>query len=146
MKSTLTIVAAVSLAAASFTAGWVINGWRVGKNHAEEQITVEQDKTAEAVATIAKVDTKLKEVITKTEQAATTTTQTLAQLELINDATNRQSEQITATTQRLKNEIDKLGPAKCVFSIDYGRVWKGVGEAANSNRHTLYGTQNTDTD
>lgn len=141
MKATMIAVSAIALASVSFVAGWTVNGWRVGKNQAEKQVKVEQGKVKEAVDTIAKVDTKMREVIRKTDTAATNLTQTLAQLDRINDATNKQSEQITANTQRIQNEINKLGPAKCAFDINFGRVWEGVGEAANSNRHTLYGPQ-----
>jgi len=137
------VTLAVSLAAllGAFGAGWYVNGQRM-ENKLTRQQNATLKKDAEfANAQIGTINTKLAEVVTKSQAAADTTQAALDSIATIRRESNQAQDQLTSNTTRISNEIAKLGLPNCKFDITNGVLWKQAGEAANSGRHALYGTE-----
>lgn len=134
------IVASIALAVVMFFAGWVVNGWRLGKQVAEEQTQQVQQDLDDTEKAVEGLRTRIVEVVTKSEAAAANTQSILDNLVVLRTRNNQAMEQVSAQTERLSNEIKQLGAPKCTFDFTTGRLWRTIGEGANQGRSALYGT------
>jgi hypothetical protein len=135
------IIAFIAVSVVAFFAGWQVNGWRMGEKQAIAQTDVLTEKVSDANKAFNAANTKLIEVITKTNTAANNAQQIVNQLADIRAANNSAMERISARTGALQDEINKLGLPKCQFDAKLGGMWQQIGKTANSGRHSLYGTE-----
>jgi hypothetical protein len=137
------VTLAVSLAAllGAFGAGWYVNGQRLENKLVREQNATLKKDTEFANKQIGVINTKLAEVVTKSQSAADTTQAALDSIATIRRESNQAQEKLTSNTTRISNEIAKLGLPKCDFNVTNGVLWQQAGKAANSGRHALYGTE-----
>jgi len=135
------IIAGLALVIVSFLAGWQVNGWRMGKQKAEVQVSALKDDVTDATNAFNKTKQNLNTVVTMSAAAAKSTQDIIDMQGKLRDENRKNMEQINARTGELQNEIDKLGLPKCVFSPATGGLWKQIGEAANAGRYSLYGTK-----
>lgn len=134
------IIAGLVLSVVMFFAGWTVNGWRLGKEVAEQKTeTVQADlnRTQEAVGALR---TRIVEIVTKSQEAAQQTENILTQLGELRTRNNQAMEAVSIQTERLNDEIKQLGAPKCNFDFTTGRLWRTIGESANQGRSALYGT------
>lgn len=136
-----TLIASVALLAAGFTAGWWSNGLRMDNKLKTEQNTVLKRDIGAAQGQIRTINTKLAEVVTKSQMAADNTQAAIQAIADIRHNANVAKEQVTLDTMRLQNAIAKLGNPKCQFDASFGELWWQAGERANATRHSLYGTE-----
>lgn len=137
----MTVIAAAVALVIGFGVGWTVNGARkdnVIKQAEIDRLTEQNIRAEESFDTI---NSKLGDVINKTEVAAAETQRTLDSLTTIRVDTNKAQEQVSVQTKRLDDEIAKLGVPKCQFDFNTGSLWRTTGERANSGRHALYGTE-----
>lgn len=131
----------IAVFALGFFAGAGVNGWRVGKQKAEQKVDFLAAEVKEQEAAFKAVGDKLQTVVNKSQAAADATTATLARLTILDQATNKEFSAITSRTQRISNEINTLGVPKCQYTFEYGRMYEEIGKGANAPRHALYGTE-----
>lgn len=134
---------ALALILLGFAAGWMTNGWRVGEQKAKQEVVNTKADLKSASDALQHVNTKLVTVVQQVDKAAAQTSATLTTLDNINAKTNQQYSMVTAQTERISDEIGKLSAPKCVFSFDYGRMYRSIGENANAGRPALYGTKSS---
>jgi hypothetical protein len=138
-------VAYVIAAALLFGAGWRVCAWKMGNDIKAEQISNLTDQLGQSKAMVGKLNGSLTDVVAKAQKAADETQVTADNLTSIRTNTNTQMQAIAAKSKELSNEIVKLGLPKCTYTSDYGRVWKAIGENANTGRDYLYGPQSSTT-
>jgi methyl-accepting chemotaxis protein len=134
-----TIIAGLGLMLAGFTAGWYTNGLRMDNKLQKQTVTTLTKDVNRANDTIGNINTKLGEVVTKTQMAVDNTQVTLNAFADLRKQSNTAMEEMSRGTERLDNEIDRLGIPKCQFDVTNGVLWQQAGERANSGRRALYG-------
>ena len=134
-----TAIGGLALLVAGFSAGWYVNGLRMDNTNKEQQVTTLTRDLKSANDQAATIDKKLGEVVTKTQAAADTMQGTLDTLATIRTESTKAQEKVTQQTQRIDNEIAKLGVPKCQLDFNTGSLWRAAGEKANSWRSAVYG-------
>lgn len=136
-----TLIAGLGLLLAGFSAGWYTNGLRMDNKVQKQTVTTLTKDVGRANDTIKNINTKLGEVVTKSQMAADSTQATLDAFADIRQQSNKAMEEMSRGTERLDNEIDRLGIPKCQFDVTNGMLWQQAGERANSGRRALYGPE-----
>lgn len=136
-----TLIAGLGLLLAGFSAGWYTNGLRMDNKVQKQTVTTLTKDVKRANDTIGTINTKLGEVVTKSQMAADSTQATLDAFADIRQQSNKAMEEMSRGTERLDNEIDRLGIPKCQFDVTNGMLWQQAGERANSGRRALYGPE-----
>ncbi len=139
--NTKLIAYAVALALA-FGAGWATNGWRKDREVSAQRIDTLRQAIVDRDAAIKATNTKLGEVVSKVDAAAESANLISNQISGMNQLNSRNIEAISNRTQDIKNEIASIGVPKCTYSVEFGGMYKRVGEAANSGRNSLYPASN----